>query len=221
VGYVESVNTAVVRTDPWTGRVGRSGIDKRPVPGGVRFDTTGVHGDAVCDTKHHGAWYQAAYAFDSEELAHWARVLGRELVPGNAGENLTLTGCACSDAVVGERWRVGTAVLRVTSPRTPCRVFAGFWGEQRLVKLFTEHGRTGAYLAVERPGVVTAGDPVEVLSRPEHGVTVAEVFAFYRRKQGGLADRVRMALADLPDEVGAEVERELRRQEERSHSTMV
>ncbi|WP_394378608.1 hypothetical protein [Saccharopolyspora spinosa] len=73
MGIVESVNLAVVRTGDWTGRVGRSGIDKRPAEPPVRFEQVGVCGDTVCDTKHHGAWYQAAYAFDREELAYWSK----------------------------------------------------------------------------------------------------------------------------------------------------
>ncbi|GAA4859512.1 MOSC domain-containing protein [Saccharopolyspora rosea] len=199
MGYVESVNVAVVRTGAWTGRVGRSGIDKRPMPGPVWFGTAGVEGDTVCDTKHHGAWYQAAYAFDTEELRYWTAELGQELSAGNAGENLTLTGCESSVAVIGERWRIGGAVLRVTGPRTPCKVFAGFWDVQGLVKRFTQHGRTGAYLAVEEPGEVRAGDPVELLSRPDHGVSVAEVFAFRSQGRRELADRMVAALPDLPE----------------------
>ncbi|RKT82804.1 MOSC domain-containing protein YiiM [Saccharopolyspora antimicrobica] len=199
MGIVQSVNVAVVRTGEWTGRVGRSGIDKQPVDRPVLFEPTGVCGDTVCDRKHHGAWYQAAYAFDREELAHWSRVLGRELVPGNAGENLTLTGVDSSSAVIGERWRIGGAVLRVTGPRTPCRVFAGFWDAQSLVKEFTEHGRTGAYLAVEEAGEITAGDTVEVLSRPQHGVRVAEVFAVSMNRGAELVDHVARGLDDLPE----------------------
>lgn len=199
MGIVESVNLAVVRTGDWTGRVGRSGIDKRPAGLPVRFDQVGVRGDTVCDSKHHGAWYQAAYAFDSEELRYWSKELDRELVPGNAGENLTLAGCDSSSAVIGERWRIGGAVLRVTGPRTPCRVFAGFWDVQGLVKRFTEHGRTGAYLAVEEPGEIAAGDVVEVLSRPGHGVRVAEVFALQMHGRSDLAEHVAGGLDDLPE----------------------
>lgn len=198
MGWVESVNTAVVRTGSWAGRWGESGIDKRPVAGSVSFDEAGVVGDSVIDTDNHGAWYQAVYAFDVEQLQHWSAELGKDLVPGNAGENLTLVQCDTSSAVIGERWQVGSAVLRVTGPRTPCRVFAGFWDVSGLVKQFTEHGRPGAYLAVEQAGVVTAGDSVEVLSRPEHGVTVSDVFVFRTQRRAELAEHVRRGLADLP-----------------------
>ncbi|WP_433871820.1 MOSC domain-containing protein [Saccharopolyspora sp. CA-218241] len=205
MSVVESVNIAVVRTDPWTGRLGRSGIDKRPAAGPVRFAADGVAGDAVFDRDHHGAWFQAAYAFDVEELRHWSEHTGLDLVPGNAGENLTLSGVDSSAAVIGERWRIGGAVLRVTGPRTPCRVFTGFWDVPGLIKRFTEHGRTGAYLAVEQSGEITAGDRVQVLSRPAHGVAVADVFAFRARGRRELAGHVAAALDDLPPRWRAEI----------------
>ena len=175
---VVSVNLAVVRTDPFTRyKSGRSGIDKRPADGSVRLEVDGVAGDTVCDIRHHGGPEQAVYAYATEDLDFWATEVGRPVGPGNVGENLTLRGVDCSHAVVGERWRVGEAVLRVTAPRTPCRVFAGWWDVPDLIKRFFAAGRPGAYLAVERPAAVCAGDAVTVLDRPAHGVTVADLMA--------------------------------------------
>lgn len=177
-GRVVAVNVAVVRTDPWTDvKSGRSGIDKRPVNGPVLLDVTGVAGDTICDTANHGGPDQAVYAYSTDDLAFWAAELRQEVLAGGVGENLTLSGVDCSGAVIGERWQVGDAVLQVRSPRTPCRVFAGFRGVPDLVKRFILAGRPGSYLAVERPGYVRAGDTVTVLDRPAHGVTVADMMA--------------------------------------------
>ena len=152
-GRVLSVNLAVVRTDPFTHvKSGRSGIDKRPAPGPVRLEVDGVAGDTICDTKNHGGPEQAVYAYAVEDLDFWTAELERLVEPGNVGENLTLTGVDCSHAVVGERWQVGEAVLRVTGPRTPCRVFSGFLDVPDLIKRFFAAGRPGAYLAVEQTG---------------------------------------------------------------------
>lgn len=120
--------------------------------------------------------------------------------PGNAGENLSLADCDCSNAVIGERWRVGEAVLRVTGPRVPCKVFAGFWGSPELIKRFTERCRPGAYLAVERSGVIGPEDEREVVHRPAHAVTVAQVFALRMRLDSRLGEHVRAAVEDLPRE---------------------
>jgi MOSC domain-containing protein YiiM len=177
-GIVESVNVAVVRSDLDTrAPSGRTGIDKRPVDGPVLLTSAGVQGDTICHTKHHGGPDQAVYAYAAEDLAFWAAELGQDFRPGGVGENLTVSGVDCTGAVLGERWQVGEAVLQVRSSRNPCRVFAGFRGVPDLVKRFIAAGRPGAYLAVERPGLVRAGDTVELLDRPDHGVTVADLMA--------------------------------------------
>ena len=177
-GRVVSVNVAVVRTDEWTRvKSGRSGIDKRPVVGPVHLGRSGVDGDTICDVKHHGGPDQAVYAYSCADLDFWSRELGRTVGPGGVGENLTLSEVDCSGAVVGERWQVGAAVLVVRGPRIPCQVFSGFLDVPDLVRRFVAAGRPGAYLAVEHAADVRAGDPVTLLGRPAHGVTVADVMA--------------------------------------------
>ena len=196
VGRVVSVNVAVVSTAAWTGRMARSGMDKRPVAGSVLFGPSGVDGDTVCDTTFHGGPHQAMYAYAAEDAEHWAAELGRQIPPGGMGENLTLAGVDCSGAVVGERWQVGDAGLLVTGPRVPCRVFAGFHQTPDLVARFFAAGRPGSYLEVRRPAAVRAGDAVTVLTRPAHGVTVADVLALLGGRRALLA-RVATARADL------------------------
>lgn len=205
MGYVASVNIAVVRTGPWTGRNGRSGINKQPVPESVVLDGpgidgagAGVRGDTVVDSPRHGGPAQAVYAFDEEDLGYWAAELGKSLPPGSVGENLTLADCDCSQAVIGQRWRIGSAVVRVTCPRIPCQVFAGFWDVADLVKRFSDRGRAGTYLAVEVRGEIAAGDKREILSTPEHGVTVADAFAFRGQARREFAEHLATALDDLP-----------------------
>lgn len=206
MGYVESVNIAIVRTGEWTGRIGRTGLDKRPsdqplvLDGpGIDGEGSGVVGDTVADTLNHGGPSQAVYAFDVEELVYWSAELDKQLTPGSAGENLTLAGCDSSHTVVGQRWQLGSAILRVTTPRIPCRVFAGFWDTSDLVKRFTARGLPGAYLAVEQRGVIAVGDVPSTLSTPDHGVTIADLFAWRAQGRRDLTDHVTTAIADLPD----------------------
>jgi MOSC domain-containing protein YiiM len=120
----------------------------------------------------------------------------RRIRPGNGGENLTGVGVDCSHAVIGGRWQVGDAVLRVTGPRTPCRVFAGFLDVPDLIKRFFAAGRPGAYLAVEQPAAISVGDPVTVLHRPAHGVTTADLLAATAGRRE-LLPRIAQARADL------------------------
>ena len=82
-----------------------------------------------------------------------------------------------TDAVLGERWRIGdTLELEVTGPRIPCATFGRFLGQRRWVRRFSERADVGAYFRVRTRGAVAAGDPVQVVHRPGHGVTVREVF---------------------------------------------
>ncbi|GGZ36999.1 MULTISPECIES: MOSC domain-containing protein [Streptomyces rochei group] len=181
-----SVNLGRAAAVPYTDHPeGVTGIDKRPVDGAVRVTApgskgtgaSGLAGDAVCDTRHHGGTDQAVYAVAREDLDDWERELGRPLPNGSFGENLTTAGVDVSGALIGERWRIGPGlVLEVTSGRIPCRTFQGHLGEKRWVKRFTEKGAPGAYLRVVEPGEIRAGDPVEIVHRPGHGVTVALQF---------------------------------------------
>jgi MOSC domain-containing protein YiiM len=209
VGRVLAVNVvAQLRPEP-TNPSGVTAIDKRPLEGPVAVGPLGIEGDHVEDTRHHGGPDQAVYAYAVEDARWWARELGRDVPPGLFGENLTVEGVDVTGAVVGERWRIGgerpdAVELEVRMPRTPCATFARRMGEPRWVRRFADHGALGAYLAVRRPGVLSAGDPVEVVHRPAHGVTVAQVF----RAAEVAPDKLRFMLAQ--SDVAAPVERAVR-----------
>ena len=163
------------------GRPARSAIDKRPVGGPVDVGSLGLDGDTCADKVNHGGLDQAVYAYAREDLDFWTEQLGRELRNGNFGENITTAGIDVSAALIGETWQVGAAVLQITSPRIPCETFKSWLDDEpRWVKRFAAAGRPGAYLRVLGPGPVATGDDLEVLSRPEVAVTVAEsVLAYY------------------------------------------
>jgi MOSC domain-containing protein YiiM len=162
------------------GRPARSAIDKRPVSGPVEVGTLGLDGDEVADTVSHGGLEQAVYAYAREDLDFWTEQLARELRNGVFGENLTTAGIDVSNALIGETWRVGSVVLQVTAPRIPCNTFKSWLEEPHWVKRFAAAGRPGAYLRVLTRGPVSAGDDLEVLSRPAVAVTVAEsMLAYY------------------------------------------
>ena len=179
---VLSVNAGSLEQVPGLRRP--SGIRKRPVdrievrdPGPKRGGLgSGVVGDEIGSRKHHGGETQAVYAVAREELDRWSGELDRELADGMFGENLTTRGLDVDAAEVGEQWRVGETLLEVCGPRVPCATFAKHMGEPRWVRRFTEHGRTGAYLAVREPGAIEPGDAIEVVHRPGHGLTVPMFF---------------------------------------------
>jgi MOSC domain-containing protein YiiM len=157
------------------GRPLMSAIGKAPVDGRVRVAGVNVDGDDQADRRVHGGPDKAVYAYASEDAAFWAAELGRELGPGAFGENLTTEGLDVSGAVVGERWRIGDVELEVCQPRLPCNKLALRMGEPSMVKRFAQASRPGAYLRIAREGALAAGDAIEVVSRPSHGVTVRHV----------------------------------------------
>ncbi len=135
-----SVNVGRGRPAQWAGRIGWTAIDKRPCPGPVTIGP--LRGDdEQMDKKHHGGPYQAVYAYAREDLDWWTEQLGRELANGVFGENITTAGLDVSGALLGETWRLGTAVVQIASVRIPCGVFAGWMGERHWVKRFAAAGR--------------------------------------------------------------------------------
>jgi MOSC domain-containing protein YiiM len=182
VGAVKvlSVNIGSPRPNLWQSTT-TTGIDKRPVEGPVAVTApgpkgtgaVGLAGDRAYDVKHHGGSDQAVYAYAREDLDGWEGELGRSLPNGTFGENLTTTGADVSDALIGERWRIGAdVVLEVSMCRIPCATFQGWLGKPGWIKRFTQAATPGAYFRVIEPGDIRAGDPIEVLHRPDHEVSV-------------------------------------------------
>lgn len=188
-----SVNiTATVHEAEWTGDVGRTGIDKRPVEGPVSVSNNSLSGDVVADHKSHGGYDKAVYAYAREDAQWWETEMGIEIGYGRFGENLTTLGIDVTHAVIGERWNIGTSVFEVSQPRNPCRVFAGFWDRPTLVKDFTIAGRPGAYLRIVQEGQVTSGDEIVILHKPDHGVMISDLFAAKAGERSRMADIARV-----------------------------
>ena len=175
---VLSVNlTHSVHTGEWTGSEGKTGIDKRAVEGPVTFANEEVTGDVIVDRNHHGGFDQAVYAYSREDADWWQNQLGITIDNGRFGENLTTSGIDVNQALVGERWKIGSTILEVSQPRIPCRVFAGFWQRPTLIKEFMESGKPGTYLRIIQEGQINAGDAIEILSKPDHQITIADLYA--------------------------------------------
>src|SRR4051794_2701797 len=154
------------------GRPVMSGIVKEPVEGRVHVAGEQVEGDEQADRRVHGGPDKAVYAYASEDTAWWSQELGRELPPGMFGENLTTAGVDVSGALVGERWRIGELELEVCQPRLPCYKLGLKFGDPLMLKRFAQAERPGAYLRIIAPGEIGAGDEIELVSRPDHEVSV-------------------------------------------------
>ncbi len=187
---------------------GLTAIDKRPQQGRVDVGELGLAGDTQCDTRHHGGPDQALYLYAREDADWWAEQLGREIPNGLFGENLDTAGLDVTNALIGERWRLGEIEVEVRSPRIPCITFQHRMAIPGWIKRFTRERRPGAYLKVLKTGTVGAGDPVTVIRRPDHDVTVGHALFHPEpvRMAGMLASGI-----DLDSEMRAYAERTAQR----------
>jgi MOSC domain-containing protein YiiM len=173
VSSVLSVNVAQIREIPRQGRMVPTGIWKLPVEGRVAVRGVNIEGDEQADRAVHGGPHKAVYAYAREDIDWWQDELGRELPNGVFGENLTVRGLDLGAALIGERWRVGSVMLEVSEPRFPCWKLGVRFDDPKMLKRFAAARRPGTYLRIAEEGELQAGDSVEVISRPDHDLTIA------------------------------------------------
>ncbi len=171
-----SVNLATERVVRYGGRDVRTGIYKEPAAGRVRLRMLGLEGDFQADLSVHGGPDKAVYAYPAEHYPHFRKVLERpDLAPGFFGENLTTEGLLEDEVGVGDVFRVGTAVVRVTTPRTPCFKLAARAGSPAFVETFLNSRRLGFYLSVVEEGEVGAGDTIRRIGTEAGAPTLARL----------------------------------------------
>jgi len=210
---IVSVNVGLPREVEWRGGVVRTGIFKSAVRGPVPVRRSNLEGDAQADPSVHGGVHKAVYAYPSEHYAWWRPELG-DLPWGAFGENLTTTGLDEAAVRIGDRFRIGSAVLAVTQPRLPCFKLGLRFGRADMERLFQQSGRTGFYLSVVTEGAVAAGDAVHLVAPAADSVTVAEVVRLSGpgRADAGALRRV-VALPALPERMREHFRRLLERPE--------
>ena len=123
----------------------------------AQVTTSGLIGDAVVNTKHHGGPDQAVYVYSDEDYDWWCSNLDRDLAPGTFGENLTLSSFGEGAVMIGDRWKIGTVVLETTAPRIPCATLGAKMGDGGFRARFRAARRPGFYARVITPGEIRAG----------------------------------------------------------------
>ena len=179
-----SVNIGHPREVIYKGKTVTTGIFKEPVEGRIRLRTLNLDGDRQADLSVHGGPSKAVYAYPFEHYEYWREQYpGVDLPWGMFGENLTVEGLREDSVNIGDRFRIGSAQLMVTEPRLPCHKLAAKFGRDDIIKRFLHSGRTGFYFAVIREGEVGTEDGIELVSRDEHNVTVADITRLYVREK--------------------------------------
>jgi MOSC domain-containing protein YiiM len=178
-GRVLSVNVGPVREFEYSGRPAKSAIWKSPTLGRIAARGVNLAGDDQADRKAHGGPDKAVYAYAVEDVRWWEQELGRPLAYGEFGENLTTEGIEVNEALIGERWEIGTTVLEVSEPRIPCWRLGVRMNDKMFPRRFTQALRPGAYLRIVVAGDVSAGDEIRVVERHDHDLTIRDVFRIY------------------------------------------
>ncbi len=190
------MNVGAVRDVEWCGEQVRTGIWKEPVERRVTLRGVNLAGDGQADRTVHGGIDKAVYAYASEDYRYWSEHEDVETRAGLFGENLTVQGLDLRSALVGECWKIGTALLEVAQPRLPCFKLGIRMRDAHFPRLFQSVGRLGAYLRIIEEGDLGAGDLIDVIHRPTHAVTL-------RSMADALSDRRRapalLAAARLPE----------------------
>ena len=205
---VVSVNAGRAEQMTIGARIVTTGIRKAPVERAYA-GTLGLSGDVVADEENHGGIDQALYLYSSEDYAWWAAELGGVAAPGTFGENLTLSGFGAEPVRIGDRFRIGAALVEATAPRIPCSVFATRMEEPNWVKRFADARRPGLYVRVLEPGEVAAGDPVEALGGSEQNPTVVDLMDVWYEADPDPELLERLLAAPLAERARANVERKL------------
>lgn len=179
----------------------RSAIAKHPVAGPVRIDRLGLAGDTQVDKRHHGGPEMAVHLYPLAHYAFWRGQLGDHPLlddPGAFGGNLAVEGLDETQVRLGERFRLGTALLEISQPRMPCATIERRFERKGMVAAILASGRCGWYCRVIEEGEARAGDALEPV--PDTGTphTVRAVFMALADPASAVESGLVIELAECP-----------------------
>jgi MOSC domain-containing protein YiiM len=177
---LKALNTGSARALEVNGREIQTGIFKQSVTDALELGVLGFANDVQINRKYHGGPDKAVCAYALEHYDFWIEVLERELPHGSFGENFTLSGLLEDEVHIGDVFKIGTARVQISQPRQPCGTLAARFGIPNFVKQVVDSGMTGWYFRVLEPGMVRAGDHLELLERGMVSVQAANLVMHHK-----------------------------------------
>jgi len=206
-----SVNIGQERARQYGQRLETTGIYKLPTDQPVQIHPLGLQGDFVCDTKNHGGPDQALYVYGLPDYAWWSKELGRHLLPGTFGENLTVSDLESAAFKVGDRLHFATIILEVSAPRIPCGTLAARMADPMFVKRYRQAARPGLYCRVIQPGPIQVGEDLRVEPYQGETISIVEMFHDYYEKDKSEATLRRHLLAPIAIRARLDLEQDLQK----------
>ncbi len=175
-----SVNVGLPRLVSCEGQTFKTGIFKKPVAGRVMLRRTNLDRDRQADLSVHGGLNKAVYVYPSEHYGFWkGKFPSHDYAWGALGENFTTGGLLETEVSVGDRYRVGSALVKVTTPRLPCFKLAAKFQPDEIIEEFIRSGFCGFYVSVVEEGEVGAGDEFQFLGGETPTLTILEAYRLY------------------------------------------
>ncbi|MHB8844698.1 MAG: MOSC domain-containing protein [Nitrospirota bacterium] len=197
---IKSLNIGKPKQELFYGKAFLTGMCKQPVRGEIALSRHGFEGEGVGDSRHHGGEDKAVCVYSLDHYPYWRSALDSEMPAAAFGENLSVEKLQEDEICIGDRYRIGTALVQVSQPRQPCTTLAARYNREDLIKLVRDSGRTGFYFRVMTEGRVQTGDNLVLIERDSRGVTVSyanSIFYHDRSNCAGL-ERV-LAVPALSD----------------------
>jgi MOSC domain-containing protein YiiM len=206
-----SINIGYLQTLQRKDRVEKTGIFKLPVDQPVNVTKLGLEKDVIVSKKHHGGPDQAIYIYGEPDYQWWSRELGKELVPGTFGENLTISSLESAKFNIGDLLHIGEVTLQVTAPRIPCSTFAARMNDPHWVRKFRQAERPGLYCRVMQEGKVKTGEPVSFESYQGETLSLLEMYRDYYVKNKSRETLLRHLRAPIAIRARQDLEEELQK----------
>jgi MOSC domain-containing protein YiiM len=192
------------RSDGETSSIG----SRIPASGPVQLTRLGFAGDRVADPSVHGGPDKAVHFYPGEHYAPWRADLakaGVETHPqlqrlGGFGENISALGMTEDRVHIGDRFRIGSALVEISQGRQPCWKIDHHFGLKGMTAGVIKTGRSGYYFRVIEEGTVSPDNRIEQVERAKHGWTVERTFqlliAGMHRAEGAEAALKELAALD-------------------------
>ena len=192
-------------------RVERTGIFKLPIDHPVKVTALGLEKDVIVSQKHHGGPDQAVYVYGQPDYEWWSEQLGKDVVPGTFGENLTISELESAKFNIGDMLHIGDVTLQVTAPRIPCSTFAARMGDPHWAKKFRQAERPGLNCRVLKEASISPGEAVSFEAYQGEILSLLEMYRDFYVKDKSRESLLRHLRAPIAIRARLDLEQELQK----------